>query len=870
MRNFSFSGRRHRDRPSGHADLATDFMDSALAFAESGWRGSFKTSQRAGPAEGERRSVEAVIAGGHRWLVFPKAFESAFQAETAGSRCRLLVICALIGMAAFWIGSMADHWLLSDLGELQSQGRVWIMLLMMGSVAVTFLIPASVKKSWHYEALTLFNTLVLNASLVLVGVLSNVTTAFTHTQCVVLVVMYAGLAARQRFWWTLAGASLTILAYVALVKGRTPLQDLIVDQNIKLMLLAFFFTLGPNYAFEYGERRAWLLRQLDAKRRAALVETGERLRLLSQRDPLTGLYNRRHFDMALRGAWENAGADGQPLAALMVDVDYFKLYNDTHGHPAGDACLERIADVLKELAQREGGVAARLGGEEFAVLLPGRSAEQALAVATLLNQAVRKLQIEHQASKVAPHVTVSVGVASARLLDPQAPPDLLRGADQALYEAKTAGRDRADLLDDSALTSVKLAATQDDQPQADLAQADGGQPLPSSADLERVLIKDHPFQRFPQAIEAEYQQQQAPNRRRHLFFMAWLGLLCINAYAFHSRPMFPDVSDDLMFSMLKVSVILGCLTPLLLAPLPGWLREMLYTEGICVMALTMIYIVSHSAEITTYSFLTSLLFLPLFAGVVGRQSVLCTVVTVVTTLGFAMFFLQPRDMEQTLVYRDTMFMVSTACLFTLVAAYTQERGARWRWLLREMERLDQVALTVATRRLHELSMKDPLTGLSNRRRFEADFARAWSQSQQGGRALSLLIIDVDYFKLFNDGHGHPAGDACLQMIARVLAGAAQTSRGFSARLGGEEFALILPGSGAAQAKRVGEQICAAVREANVEHRDSRAAGRVTISIGVACSSPQLSRARDLLAAADEAVYQAKAAGRDCCTLHQPV
>lgn len=863
MRNFNFSDRRNRDRPPGHADVATDFMDSALAWPESGWGGAGSAGKPAKPkpvstARADPGSVEAVVAKGHRWLVFPPVLETAFQAETASSRRLMLLACTLVGIPAFWIGSMNGDRLLPDMAELHEQARLLIMLLMVGSVGASFLFPRTLRKSWHFEALTMVNTLAVNFALVLVGMISNVTTAFTHTQCVVLVVMYAGLAARQRFWWTFAGAGFTVVAYVALVKASTPLQELIVDQNIKLMVVAFAYTLVPNYAFEYGERRAWLLRQLDAKRRTALVDTSERLRLLSQRDPLTGLYNRRHFDGALQAAWRNARAGAQPLAALMVDVDQFKLYNDTHGHPAGDACLERIAAVLEEAAQREQGVGARLGGEEFAVLLPGRSADEALAVAEGVCQAIRELGIEHRASQVAEHVTVSVGVASASLASVSAPPDLLGSADRALYQAKAAGRDRA-LVGDTTGEATPMAVP--DPVAAPVFRSNG---------LERVLNEGYPFQRFPPAIEAEYQCQRAPSRRRHLFFMAWLGLLCINVYALHSRAMFSDVSDDVVFTMLKVSGILACLSPLLLTPLPGWLREMLYAEGICVAAVVAVYIVSHSTQVTSYSFLTSLLFLPLFSGVVGRQSVLCTLATVMATLGAAAVFLNPGDDEQWLVYQDTLFIVTTASLFTLVAAYTLERGARRQWLLSEMERLDRAALTAATRRLHELSMKDPLTGLSNRRRFEADFARVWSQARTDGRGVSLLIIDVDHFKLFNDGYGHAEGDRCLQRIAEVLAQAARDHWGFSARLGGEEFAIILPGLPAVQAARVAEQVCATVRDADIEHHYSQTDSRVTISIGVACSSTVAGPARDLLAAADDAVYAAKSAGRDRCIVQQAV
>ena len=171
----------------------------------------------------------------------------------------------------------------------------------------------------------------------------------------------------------------------------------------------------------------------------------ERVRL----DPMTQVANRLALGEAMQREWEQARLRGMPLALLMIDVDYFKAYNDHYGHVAGDRCLQRVAQALASAVQRSGELAARYGGEEFAVLLPDSDELRAVAVAHRLREAVRELALEHQASPCGAQVTISVGVACVRPADGQplehAQTTLFQQADAALYRAKQAGRDRVAL-----------------------------------------------------------------------------------------------------------------------------------------------------------------------------------------------------------------------------------------------------------------------------------------------------------------------------------------------------------------------------------------------------------------------------------------
>lgn len=167
---------------------------------------------------------------------------------------------------------------------------------------------------------------------------------------------------------------------------------------------------------------------------------------LSETDGLTGLANRRLFDLQLEQEWQRARRHGDPLALLMVDVDHFKRLNDTLGHPAGDACLRQVADALKSCAMRSGDLVARYGGEEFVLLLPHTTLDDAQAVAARCLAAVDAAALPNPGSPLGPHVTVSIGLALARLGDGTALASSLVGdSDQALYRAKHLGRHRVEV-----------------------------------------------------------------------------------------------------------------------------------------------------------------------------------------------------------------------------------------------------------------------------------------------------------------------------------------------------------------------------------------------------------------------------------------
>jgi diguanylate cyclase (GGDEF)-like protein len=172
-----------------------------------------------------------------------------------------------------------------------------------------------------------------------------------------------------------------------------------------------------------------------------LAEANDKLAALSMTDGLTGIANRRRFDEALEKELQRAARAHAPLALLMLDVDYFKRYNDFYGHPRGDACLRRLAALLQSHARRGGDLAARYGGEEFALIAANLDPEGALALAEAIRAEFEALRQPHERSPLG-RVTASIGVVALVPDEADSGEAMLRMADQALYRAKEQGRNQ--------------------------------------------------------------------------------------------------------------------------------------------------------------------------------------------------------------------------------------------------------------------------------------------------------------------------------------------------------------------------------------------------------------------------------------------
>ncbi len=190
--------------------------------------------------------------------------------------------------------------------------------------------------------------------------------------------------------------------------------------------------------YEGDQRRAREKELLEVSRQLADLNTV--LNRLSLIDSLTGIANRRCFDQSLKQEWRRCYRNHSSLSVVLIDIDFFKRYNDAYGHQAGDECLNRVAQCVRGCLRRPGDLSARYGGEEFVVVLPDTDGEGALHVARTVSATVQGICIPHGHSPISDRVTVSQGVASVIPRLDMEPHQLIEAADRALYEAKRAGR----------------------------------------------------------------------------------------------------------------------------------------------------------------------------------------------------------------------------------------------------------------------------------------------------------------------------------------------------------------------------------------------------------------------------------------------
>lgn len=191
-----------------------------------------------------------------------------------------------------------------------------------------------------------------------------------------------------------------------------------------------------------------------AERERELMNSNDRLAVLASLDSLSGLANRRGFDSRLDFEWMKASQNNGKVSLAMLDIDHFKLFNDTYGHPEGDAALAKVGEVIGAVAAQIGGFAARYGGEEFSLLLPGADAEQATEMGEMIRAAVEAMDIPHKGSAYG-HVTVSVGVAVMTPTNHDDSRILIEAADGGLYAAKRRGRNT--VVEHGAIRAVDTA-----------------------------------------------------------------------------------------------------------------------------------------------------------------------------------------------------------------------------------------------------------------------------------------------------------------------------------------------------------------------------------------------------------------------------
>ncbi|HEX4870208.1 MAG TPA: diguanylate cyclase [Moraxellaceae bacterium] len=371
-------------------------------------------------------------------LHFPPALEEEFQRDYAQRYRTHMQLAMLLGAVAllacgvidpFWMPAVAAQlWTVRLLVVIPLLG---LLLLSRGSVGERHMQPLAAVASCLAVA-------------GLVGLFLTALEPFKHyyAGAITLVMLIVFVLSRMQFSWGVGSAVVMLgLLNIGLFGFSKSGFQLITIINFVFFSSAVFALVG-TFLIERSLRQNYLQARMLAFQNTDLEESNLRLQYLTAIDGLTQIANRRSLDVTLGTEWQRALRKREPLGLVMIDVDHFKLFNDTYGHAAGDECLRGVAGALKDFARRPGDLAARYGGEEFVLVLTGANAEQAMLVAERVRDKIVELAIPHQRSSHG-SVTASFGVASvvpgAQHSGPEA---LLLAADKALYKAKEGGRNR--------------------------------------------------------------------------------------------------------------------------------------------------------------------------------------------------------------------------------------------------------------------------------------------------------------------------------------------------------------------------------------------------------------------------------------------
>ncbi|WNL38535.1 GGDEF domain-containing protein [Halomonas sp. PAMB 3232] len=391
------------------------------------------------------KAVDAELSQSEFRLNFPSPLEAQFEADTQSRRRRSMLVSTLIATPIYFLFLANDYTFRSDIFDFILLVRVGAVLLI--GMPAFWLLYRGVTPFWRE---TLVANIVVGAMVASCIVLRASQAPFSYydVYCFGLILVAGNTFFPLRFTFACVTTAVCIAVMLVTLVGYEPMPI----EAKRLACLGIFstalFTLVTCYRLERNERRAYLLLLRERIRSGHYRQDNEKLSKLSLTDPLTNIGNRRQFEAALEARWQEASVSQAPLSLLIIDVDHFKAYNDHYGHPEGDECLRRIAAAL-QAESREIDQVARIGGEEFALLLANISSHQAYQTAERVRRRIEALHIANPGVAESAIVTVSIGVAVSSQREAAAPNDLLARADVALYQAKLGGRNRTFLAQDA-------------------------------------------------------------------------------------------------------------------------------------------------------------------------------------------------------------------------------------------------------------------------------------------------------------------------------------------------------------------------------------------------------------------------------------
>lgn len=398
--------------------------------------------------QAERRQTDdaSLPIGSDFCLRFPAPWEQQFLRDTSQRRVQLVarrspaVILAFVGIL------IADWFMVPDRFQVALILRLLAFLPLYALTLYLFRRWAtSSARDWLLSGSAVLTSLIHMAILVP----SQNPLASGHLATLSVIVVCWDSLLRPAFVPALTSGILVGMGFVASLLAM-PAQGgpLAIPVGV-LLLSSMVFSLYGNYTLEKAERAAYLLERNQHLLRTRLHAAHERLSQQARLDPLTGVPNRRHFDETLPRFWQaHAGQNGapvhpvQPICVILLDVDFFKPYNDHYGHPAGDRCLYAVAQAIAQCVRQPEDLIARIGGEEFALVLQQASPQEAMEVAQRVRSTIKALAMPHRfRPDDAGIVTISQGISCGRPRNQAEMGALIHEADQTLYKAKALGRD---------------------------------------------------------------------------------------------------------------------------------------------------------------------------------------------------------------------------------------------------------------------------------------------------------------------------------------------------------------------------------------------------------------------------------------------
>ena len=391
------------------------------------------------------------------------------------------------------------------------------------------------------------------------------------------------------------------------------------------------------------------------------------------------------------------------------------------------------------------------------------------------------------------------------------------------------------------------------------------------ADINDSMEQGFPFLIFNRRLEKHYLSDTLDMRKDRFIIMGVIAVIIYNLFLITDKEMLPDIY------LTAWKIRLGIVTPAMIMVLAimrwrAFFRMVDFFIDFMII-LTSVSIIlflelSHHPNVVHYH--TGIILIVMFGNIVVRLRfwhAFC--VSWLTFLLYVLTVSRITLMPLPVMINSSVVMFS-AIIFSLIANYQMENDLRWNYLRNLLKEIETIGLEKDKEALESLSSSDVLTGLANRRHFDTLLDTEWRMGIRNGTPLSIIFLDVDDFKAYNDHYGHHAGDVCLQKIAAVIQRSVNRPHDLCARYGGEEFIVLFPDTSQESALQVAEKIRKSIELEDLPHSYSRATSHVTISIGVASITPQMGMSQNsLVEMADHALYKAKELGRNQVRVYMP-